>query len=135
MRSLEDASSPAELLELSRHYDAPLRLPMPAAHADEATLPGAIEAWQRGLEEGRRHVLDVLWSPGIRGAHAGARVQHVLDRMAVRAASRRAGEEARELQRLFRASPRLGRRLELLARAEVAARFAGHLAAIGAPPR
>jgi len=130
MSVLDSPITTTELIELARLYDAPFSLPIPPSVAEEAALPGGRAAWERGLEGGRRHVLDVLWLPSARLCKARSDVQQVLDMMTLRAATRRAQEEASELRLLFHESPWTGARLELLARAEVAACFAGHLGAI-----
>ena len=118
------------LLELARRYDEPIEVQVPEIHAREASLPGALDAWNAGVEEERRRALRVLWSPRDRGSNAPT-----LDMVMLRAALERALDDASELNARFQRSPVLGRRLELLARAEMASLFARHLGDIATEAR
>ena len=119
-----------KLIELAQRYDEPIEVPVPETYAQEAALPGAIDAWREGIEAERRRALAVLWAPREKVGSA-----ETVDLVMLRAALEAALDDASELTARFHRSAVLGRRLELLARAEMASRFAAHLGAIATEAR
>ncbi|GAB5541408.1 MAG: hypothetical protein SangKO_011680 [Sandaracinaceae bacterium] len=113
-------AGPYLLAELVEEYDEPIRVDVPRACRFEARLPGALQAWSEGIERERQELLLELWRP--RWTPVTSRfIGFVLSRVQGEADSYRA---------LYVVSDVYGRRLGLLARAELASRFARQMRAL-----